>query len=145
MLKVSVSLLILVAVVCTCEAQVRSRAAKRPRSPNSSAGFRCPDGERVNQYPEVKLHMGEVTTKAIGLPQPAVPERLRMSGFSGRVRAAIVIDIPTGRVVWARIESGHPWLRESARKVICQARFAPAAIDGAPMRAGGFIIYKLGP
>ncbi|MBA2339889.1 MAG: energy transducer TonB [Pyrinomonadaceae bacterium] len=111
---------------------------------NINDGFECSGGESNQPRPEVKLRLGDVTRKALELPQPKYPQRAKAARISGKVKAEIVIDVHSGKVVWARVLSGHPLLQEAVSNVVCQARFAPTSINSPPVRVSGFIIYKFG-
>jgi TonB family protein len=110
----------------------------------SPLGFNCTNGEPSQARPEIiKRRLGDITRKAIELPQPEYPEEAKAAGIVGTVTAEVVIDLLTGKVVWARIETGHPLLQESVKKVVCKARFLHTN-DIPPVRASGMIRYKFG-
>ena len=112
------------------------------RSQNRAAviGLKCSDREQDQERPETKLNLGDVTKKALGLPQPESRRWPRGSRVSGIAQAEVVIDINSGRVVWARLLNGHPLLQVSVGDVVCRARFAPTNdVDG---RTGGVITYR---
>jgi hypothetical protein len=92
--------------------------------------------------PESNLDVGDVTKKAVRMPRPRGLPPLRQSA---EVRADIVADVVSGRVVWAQTVSGHPLLQRAIQKVVCQVRFSPTIIEnGAPIRVSGCIIYHFG-
>ncbi len=94
--------------------------------------------------PAVKLHLGDVTKKAVEIPKPKYPRMAKTARIAGKVKAEVVIDVDTGKVVWARVLNGHPLLRESILHAACEARFAPSPINSPPIRVSGFITYKFG-
>ena len=103
-------------------------------------GFKCPGRELNQERPESKLNLGDVTKKALELPQPVYRRWSQGSRVSDIAQAEVVIDINSGRVVWARLSNGHPLLRVAVRDVVCRARFVPTNdVNG---RAGGIITYR---
>jgi len=105
-------------------------------------GFRCPDSESGQPRPEVKIRLGDITKKALELPQPRYPREAKAAGISGDVHAEVVVDMSNGRVVWARIIDGHPLLQEAVKKVVCLARFSYVVTSGQPMKVSGILTYK---
>ena len=117
---------------------------ERDENRGMESSFKCPSGTSEQSQPEVKLSVGDVTKKARLLPKPKYPREAKAAKISDIVRAEVVIDILSGKVIWAKIDNGHPLLREAVKQVVCQAQFYPALIDGPPMRASGIITYRLG-
>ena len=58
----------------------------------------------------------------------------------GVVRVAVSVD-ESGKVISARVESGHTMLRAAATAAAQQARFAPTLVSGQPVPISGFILY----
>jgi hypothetical protein len=116
------------------------RVAQANESP--VVGFRCPDGELSQLHPEVRMRLGDITSKALELPQPRFPREAKAAGIFGDVHAEIVVDMSDGRVVWARIIDGHPLLQEAVKKVLCLARFSPVFTSGARIRVSGILTYR---
>ncbi len=105
--------------------------------------FRCPfDGEADPPRPKVKITRGDITRYALVLPQPKYPPQAKGIRFSGAVVVEVVVDVNSGKVIWARFANGHPLLREAVRKVVCQARFAPMNINSPPINLSGTITYR---
>lgn len=126
------------AVVCVAQ-EVESSTADNSRDVTRVVGFQCPGGELNRPRPDAILRLGNVTKKALDLPRPVYPKGARAYG---NVRAEVVININTGRVVWARVLNGHPLLQEAVSNVVCRARFAPTNdVNG---RVNGIIIYRFG-
>ena len=133
--------LILLLGVAGCVAQeVAGRTGGGPQKHGTVTGFTCPDREQNRERPETKLNLGDVTKKARELPQPAYRRWSTGSRVSGIAQAEVVIDINSGRVVWARLLNGHPLLQMSVGDVVCRARFVPTYdADG---RVGAIITYR---
>ena len=90
-----------------------------------------------------RLHLGDVTRKALVLPQPEYPRAAWAARVSGDVKVEVVIDINSGRVAWARVLDSPPLLQDAVRDVVCQARFSPTNdVDG---RVSGILIYRFVP
>ena len=102
-------------------------------------GYRCPGGQ-TSPRPNAKVDLGDLTKKAIHLPRPKYPQLAKNLSASKIVKVEVVIDINSGRVVWAQALSGDRLLRSEIEKVVCQARFTPTSdVDG---RVSGFIRYR---
>jgi hypothetical protein len=127
--------------VAVCVAQQgNSPTADESKERGEVVGFRCPDREMNQPRPETKLDLGDVTKKAVELPRPDSSRWSRGSRITGIAQAEVVIDINSGKVVWARLLNGHPLLRLSVGDVVCRARFSPTYdVDG---RARGVITYR---
>ena len=102
-------------------------------------GFRCAD-RTLSPRPNTKIHLGDVTKKAVSLPRPK-PLTLATTSASYRlVKTEVVIDINSGRVVWAFVPSDQPLLQSAVSDVVCRARFVSTYdVDGA---VSGFITYR---
>ena len=129
-------------VALACEAQTLNKSQVEPtQTEDTNIGFQCPSGTENEPRPEIKLSVGDVTKKAQKLPQPKRSSEAKAAGVFGKVVAEVAIDIHSGKVVWARIVSGHSLLQESVKDVVCQARFYPSFINSPPIRVGGTINY----
>jgi outer membrane biosynthesis protein TonB len=127
----------------TCNAQERSiSASEGARNADMVIGFRCSDGEPNQPRPEIRMRVGDITRRALELPQPQYPPLLNGARGQGRVRAEVVIDVHTGEVVWTRIIEGHPLLREAVRRVACRARFRPSLINSPPIGVSSILTYR---
>jgi len=129
--------------VAVCVAQQgNSPTADESKKRGEVLGFRCSDQERDQARPDAKFDLGDVTKKAMELPRPDSSRWSRGSRVSGIAQAEVVIDINSGKVVWARLLNGHPLLQVSVGDVVCRARFSPTNdVDGL---ARGIITYRAG-
>jgi hypothetical protein len=110
---------------------------------NVKVGFNCPDRELNQERPDTNLRLGDVTEKTVELPQPESWRGAKSARVCGRSQAEVVIDINSGKVVWARLLNGHPLLRVAVGQVVCRARFTPTNdVNG---RVSGIITYKARP
>ena len=87
------------------------------------------------------IRVGSLNTKVKEFPQPEYPEEAKVAGVAGVVKVNVVVDVD-GRVVRARVISGHPLLREAVKKVVCRARFPHAFINGTPIWVSGILKYR---
>jgi hypothetical protein len=143
MMLITANLYLILLSVTVCVGQeVRSSAANYSQKQSEAFGFKCPDRELNQPRPTVKFHLGDVTKKAIELPQPEYWRWAKGSRISGKAQAEVVIDINSGRVVWARLLNGHSLLQVAVNHVVCRARFAP--INDVNVRASGIITYWAG-
>ncbi len=104
----------------------------------------CPSGEPEQIRPETKLSLGDVTKKTRVLPKPIYPRGTKIRRVSRIVRANVVIDVHTGKVVWARIDNGHPLLRKALKTVVCRVEFYPTLIETSRFLVDGVITYRFG-
>jgi hypothetical protein len=92
--------------------------------------------------PDTTFDLGDVTKKAIELPWPNSLRQSHRSRFSGIAQAEVVIDISSGKVVWARLLNGQPLFQMCVGAVVCLVRFSPTNdVDG---RVRGIITYRAG-
>ncbi|MCA1557537.1 MAG: energy transducer TonB, partial [Acidobacteria bacterium] len=84
---------------------------------------------------------GVLNGRAISLPKPAYPEDARARRITGTVVVQITFD-EEGKVIKAYVVSGHPLLREAAKKAARQARFKPVILQGKPVKVTGVLTYN---
>ena len=140
---VNVYLIIIIgAAVCIAQ-KIRKPTANDPQKRSAIVGFSCPDRELNRERPDIRLHLGDVTKKAIELPQAEYQRFAKTARVCGKSQAEVVIDINSGKVIWARMLNGHPLFRVAVAHVVCQARFASTNdVNG---RVSGIITYKARP
>ncbi|MBD0370535.1 MAG: VWA domain-containing protein [Pyrinomonadaceae bacterium] len=96
----------------------------------------------VASAPSTKQVSGGVLNgRALSLPKPDYPATARAVGASGLVVIEVTVD-ETGKVIAARLVSGHPMLKAAAIAAAKQARFAPTKLSGQPVRVTGTINYN---
>ena len=138
--NISILCLTLFLSMAVCVAQERRNLSNAWQKKVAPVGSQCPGGEANQPRPSVKLYLGDVTKKALELPQPEYPQKAKAAGVSGSVRVEVVIDINSGRVVWARVLNGHPLLQEAVSDVMCRVRFTHTNdVDG---RVSGIVTYR---
>lgn len=95
------------------------------------------------EYPESKtrINAGVMNGKAIDIPKPEYPYELKEKNISGSIKAEVVID-EEGKVIWAKVDNGHPELQALVKTVVCKASFKAPTISGIPYSVGGIIIYN---
>jgi Ca-activated chloride channel family protein len=91
--------------------------------------------------PPKQVSGGVLNGKALSLPKPDYPAAARVAGASGLVVVEVTVD-ETGKVIAARVVSGHQMLRSAAMAAARQARFAPTKLSGQPVRVIGTITYN---
>jgi len=87
------------------------------------------------------ISFGVLNARGINIPKPPYPAAARSAGLSGQVVAVVVVD-EAGKVIWARVISGHPLLQASVKTVVCQARLKPIRVAGHFVKAKGVLTYK---
>lgn len=84
---------------------------------------------------------GVLNGRALSLPAPIFPPRVKAAGVAGRVIVEVLID-KDGNVARARAVSGPLKLRPAAINAASQAKFPPTLISGQPVRVKGLITYS---
>lgn len=74
------------------------------------------------------------------LPKPAYPPIARAAHATGEVHVRVIIDYD-GKVIAAAAVSGHPLLQAASVRAAREALFAPAKLNGQPVRVTGVIRY----
>jgi len=87
------------------------------------------------------ISAGDLTDKAISLPQPLYPPIAKATHASGTVIVQVEVD-ETGRVVSAHAVSGHPLLQAPCIQAARQARFEPKKLSGQAVKMTGTIRYS---
>jgi protein TonB len=84
---------------------------------------------------------GVITGLAISLPRPAYSEMAKRIRVQGTVSVQVLVD-ESGRVVSAKVLSGHPLLIVDAQRAALQARFSPTKLGDQPVKVSGVITYN---
>ncbi|MGH9769810.1 MAG: TonB family protein [Blastocatellia bacterium] len=79
--------------------------------------------------------------EAIKKVEPEFPPIAKAVRASGEVKVEVTID-KTGKVVSARVVSGHPLLRGSAQAAARQWKFKPTMVSGKPAKVGGLLTFN---
>ncbi len=82
-----------------------------------------------------------INGEAVSLPKPPYPEMAKQLKIQGVVSVQVLVD-ETGRVVSAKVVSGHAFLVREAQKAAFQARFAPTLLGDQPVKVSGVITYN---
>lgn len=91
--------------------------------------------------PELRQSIGIINKKASYIPKLIYPRSCRCSGS---IIVEVIINIPTGQVVRAKVISGHPLLRISALESANRAVFK-VSLAGQQRYVKGLLIYKVPP
>ena len=85
-------------------------------------------------YPEGDLTDSPVL---VHLPQPAYPSALKAAGVEGTVQVIYVVDINGGVEPESItiVSSDHPFMTESVRAALVEARFRPGKVRGTAVRS----------
>jgi periplasmic protein TonB len=89
----------------------------------------------------VRLSPTVLISKAISLPKPNYPAMAKQIRLQGSVNVQVFID-ETGKVISARVISGHPLLVPEAQRAATQARFSPTMIGDHAVKVSGVITYN---
>jgi len=99
----------------------------------------------VQQSGQVKTIQGGVlNSKAIFLPKPAYPAKVKMANAKGAVNVEVLVD-KQGNVIEAKAISGNVVLRNSAELAARQAKFKPTFLSGKAVSIKGILIFNFAP
>lgn len=87
------------------------------------------------------ISKGVINGEALALPKPAYPTIAKQLKIQGVVSVQILID-ETGKVISAKVVSGHPSLATAARQAAFDARFSPTRLSNEPVKVSGVITYN---
>ncbi|MFN2513449.1 MAG: M56 family metallopeptidase [Pyrinomonadaceae bacterium] len=108
---------------------------KEPDQDKSSSKAQKEDnGEKQDKREVVK---GEL----IEAPQPTYPDEAKEQKIEGVVTVSIVID-EEGKVISAKVASGHQLLHDASRDAAFKARFKPTTVSGKPAKVSGAMTYN---
>ena len=93
------------------------------------------------QGPTVLKVIQVLNSKALLLPKPNYPPLARNIRLQGSVIVQVLID-ESGKVISAKVTSGHPLFAAEAQKAAMQARFSPTMIGDNPVKVSGVITYE---
>ena len=93
------------------------------------------------QVPSVLKVSRVLNSQALSLPKPNYPPLARNIRLEGSVIVQVLID-ESGKVISAKVTSGHPLFVAEAQRAAMQARFSPTLISDQPVKVSGVITYK---
>ena len=128
----TVFILIVVALVSPNQ----TRAVVAPSPLETDAGCLDPNVRKPQT-----ISLGRIDSRVIEIPKPVYPPEAKDAKISGVVTALVVVD-ETGKVIWARVDNGHPQLQAAVKTVVCQARLKPFKVAGHFVKSNGIITYK---
>jgi TonB family protein len=73
--------------------------------------------------------------------EPVFPPIAKAARASGEVKVEVTID-KAGKVISARVLSGHPLLRDAALTAARQWEFKPTIVSGKPAKVSGILTFK---
>lgn len=89
----------------------------------------------------VRLPSEILVGKAISKPSPQYPTIAKAAGVQGPVVVQVLID-EQGRVVSAKVTSGHPLLQQAALQTAYRWKFSPTVLTGTPVKVTGVVTYN---
>lgn len=89
----------------------------------------------------VRLSSEILVGKAISKPAPQYPTIAKAAGVQGPVVVQVLID-ENGRVVSAKVTSGHPLLQQAALQTAYRWKFSPTVLTGTPVKVTGVVTYN---
>ncbi|MCM3874236.1 MAG: TonB family protein [Pyrinomonadaceae bacterium] len=100
-----------------------------------------PPPQVVQNSPPKVLKKSIINGDAIFLPKPPYPEMARQMKIQGAVNVQVLVD-ETGKVISAKVVSGHPFLTREAQRAALQVRFSPTILGDQPVKVSGVITYN---
>lgn len=100
-------------------------------------------GGNKNERPRICTG-GLCNSRATYLPQPVYPKEAKEQNISGSVYVRVSID-EEGNVTSAETCSGHPLLREEAKKAALKAKFKQTKLSGVPVKVSCMLAYSFLP
>jgi periplasmic protein TonB len=82
-----------------------------------------------------------VKGELIEAPQPIYPDEAKEQKIEGIVTVRIVID-EEGKVISAKVASGHQLLHGASKEAAFKARFKPTTVNGKPAKVSGAMTYN---
>src|SRR5690349_4434185 len=82
-----------------------------------------------------------LNSQALSLPKPNYPPLARNIRLQGNVNVQVLND-ESGKVISAKVTSGHPLFAAEAQHAAMQARFSPTLIGDQPVKVSGVITYQ---
>jgi len=79
--------------------------------------------------------------EAIKKVEPVFPPIAKAARASGEVKVEVTID-KAGKVISARVLSGHPLLRDAALTAARQWEFKPTMVSGKPAKVSGILTFN---
>ena len=89
----------------------------------------------------VRLSSEILVGKATNKPAPPYPPIAKTAGVQGAVVVQVLID-EQGRVVNAKVTSGHPLLQQAALQAAYKWKFTPTVLTGTPVKVTGVVTYN---
>jgi TonB family protein len=100
-----------------------------------------PAMEKKVVKPTTMVSKGVINGMATQLPKPVYSALAKAAHAFGTVTVQVLID-EHGKVVSARIVSGHPLLQRESIQAAYQARFSPTYLSEQPVKVSGIITYN---
>ena len=97
-----------------------------------------------NPPPKATISGGILNGRSLNLVKPSYPPAAREAGASGKVEVRVVID-ESGKVIWAKAQSGHPLLREACENAAWKTNFPVTKLSGQPVKVSGILLYTFVP
>lgn len=113
----------------------------QPRSFSGQREPERPPGHASTPHRAKTVDSGVLNNQARSLPDPAYPAAARAAGITGTVKVKVTFD-EWGNVIGAKAVSGPVRLRAAAVSAARGARFAPAQLNGSPVKVSGLVIYR---
>ncbi len=100
-----------------------------------------------NFEPKIKcIDAGIVNKNALKIPKPQMPNLINLKHLQINKEIIVMVQITVnmeGRVLYAKALTGHPLLGRSFEMSARRTEFSPTFINGKPIYAKGFLIYKI--
>jgi protein TonB len=109
-------------------------------APHVDVGTPPPAQPPIHKPAQV-VSKGVITGLALVLPKPPYPAIAKQAGAHGAVTVQVLVD-ETGKVISAKVISGHPLLVATAQQAAFGARFSPTKLGEQAVKVSGVITYN---
>jgi TonB family protein len=101
----------------------------------------CKEEIEPQNLKEIIVSGGVLNGKAIELPKPIYPERIKKKKIYGQVTVTVILDFD-GQVIYAKAIEGPNKLFAASVEAAKKARFFKTLLSGKPVKVSGVIVYR---
>lgn len=77
----------------------------------------------------------------VSLVKPYYSPEAKQQRIFGKQKVTVVVD-DKGKIIFARVRNGKPFLAQAARQAACRSKFTPMLFDNKPVKYKATIIYN---
>ncbi len=125
------------------ESETPKKVKRTPKKIAKNAPKLPPPPKKVVKKPkkDVVVSIGVINGKAINLVKPPFPAPAISIGLKGKVTVQVMIS-KNGKVLSAKVLSGHPLFRRNALSAAKRSTFSPTYLSKQKVKVRGIIVYN---